>query len=140
MKTFLCLAITVLFLGGISTSRADDIMTPDGYLGHPAFELGVNGSPDSHTYTDTFSYTNYTAAGTNFGSFNYNFNRVFLNVYFPVDPCFTLVGGGSYLFNATGVGTIQTTANNFTGTENVSSVYNYSPVVSWFFSVRVYTK
>jgi len=115
-------------------------LTPDGYLGHPAFELGFNGSPDSYTYNENFSYTNYANKGMGTGTSSFNFNRIFLNVYYPITPTFTLLCGGSYLALATGSNSFQQTANNFTGTYNSATTYNYSQNFSWFFSAKIYTK
>src|SRR5579863_6795345 len=140
MKTLFRFVVSLFLFAGISSLRAEEILTPDGYLGHPAFEIGINGSPDIYTYSGSYTYTNYTNTGASTGSYNFNYNHVFLNIDFPVDRYFTLAGGGSFLINSSGSGTYQNTANTFTGTENGSTIYNYTPVLSRFFSMKFYTK
>ena len=140
MKTIIFYVMSLVLLGVFSHSMAEEIMTPDGYLGHPAFEIGVNGSPDSYTYKGGYSYTNYTTVGASTGSYDFNFNHVFMNIDFPVDRYLTIMGGGSFLFNSSGAGSYQGTASNFNGTENGYTNYTYTPVLSWFFSMKFYTK
>ena len=128
-------------LGLSGIVRADDsVLTPDGYLGHPAFEFGLNGDPTGNSFTQNYSYTNYTTFGNVAGTGNFNANHVFLNIYYPVSSTFTFSLGGSYLINASGVSTYQGTANNFTGTENGVSNYTYANTLSWYVACKIYTK
>jgi hypothetical protein len=141
MKNFLRFLSLVVGFGLAGNVRADDgVLTPDGYMGHPAFEIGVNGSPSGDSFTESYNYTNYAIMGNVTGNSNFNNNRVFLNIYYPMSETFTLALGGSYLFNATGSATIQGTANNFTGTENGTYSYTYPNTLSWFVSMKIYTK
>lgn len=108
IKIILSVVLFLAIFGLSGIVRADDaVLTPDGYLGHPAFEFGVNGDPSGDSFTENYSYTNYANLGNVTGSGNLNSNHVFLNVYYPVSPTFTLSLGGSYLINASGSSTYQ---------------------------------
>jgi hypothetical protein len=125
---------------GILKADTDGQLTPDGYLGYPAFELGVNGNGGSNNFTENYSYTNYSNLETLKGLSNYSFDNIFVNVYYPVSSTFTLIAGGSLLVSAANTGSFSATANNFTGTENAATAYNYTSGYSWFVSCRIYTK
>jgi hypothetical protein len=127
-------------LAGIVKADTNGQLTPDGYLGYPAFELGVNGNGTNNNYTENLSYTNYTNLETLAGTNSYNFNNIFVNIYYPVSSTFTLVAGGSILVNATNTSSWSATGNSFNGSENASTVYNYPSGYSWFVSCRIYTK
>jgi len=141
MKTILKAVLILVGLGLAGTVMAEDaIMTPDGYLGFPAFEIGINGNPSSDNWTETYKYTNYTTTGAATGGGNFNYNHLFLDVYYPISRTFTLVGGGSYLINGTGSSSFSSTGSNFAGSENGLYNYSYPSTFSWYLSVKFYTK
>jgi hypothetical protein len=138
---FVFILLLVSFgMAGNGMADTDGQLTPDGYLGYPAFELGLNGNGGSNNFTENYSYTNYANLETLNGSSNYNYNNVFVNIFYPVSSTFTLIAGGSILVNATNTASFSATANSFAGTENASTIYNYPSGYSWFVSCRIYTK
>ena len=142
MKNILSVILLLVSFGwtGILKADTEGQLTPDGYLGYPAFELGLNGNGGSNNFTESYSYTNYSNLETLLGTSNYSFNNIFVNVYYPVSSTFTLIAGGSLLVSASNASSFSATANNFTGSENASTVYNYPSGYSWFVSCRIYTK
>jgi hypothetical protein len=134
----------VLLLAGFGLAGAvmadEDVLGPDGYVGHPSFELGVNGNPQGNTFVENLTYTNFSTTAMVKGSGNYNNDYLFLDLDFPLDRDFTLKCGGSYLINATGSSASQYTASNLTGSENGSTTYSYANTLSWSVSMRVYLR
>jgi hypothetical protein len=137
---FILLLLSLTLAGNAMADDTNGQLTPDGYLGHTAFEFGINGNAQSNSFTENYTYTNYLNQETLKGTGSYNFNNVFLNVYYPVSSTFTLMAGGSFLINATNTSSFSATANTFNGTENSTTAFNYPSGYSWFVSCRIYTK
>ena len=130
----------ILTLIAVQLKAEEPILTPDGYLGHPAFELGFSSSPAGETFTSNYSYTNYTIQGSSTGKYDFNQDYIYFDIAYPVDKIFSLYCGANYLVNATGSGTVQSTANNFTGMENSATNYSYVNTLSWHVALKFYTK
>lgn len=141
MKGMFRVALFAVVFGGAGAVMAGvDILGPDGYVGHPSFELGVNGNPQGNSFVENQTYTNFSTTSTIKGSGNFNNTNLFLDLDFPLDPDLTFKCGASYLLNSTGSSTSQYTASNLTGSQNGTTTYSYVNTLSWTVSMRVYMR
>jgi hypothetical protein len=140
MKSIFKAVLLILCFAFAGQGRASEsVMTPDGYLYHPAFELGAGGSTNSYTYGTTYTYSGTTVANST-GKSEDNFTHLFLSMYFPVDPCFTLVGGLGYLLGGTGTSSSRYRQVSWSDTENGTGTATFAGTLSWNFSVKFYTR
>ena len=83
MKNIFKIIVLLVSFGLVGILKADEPkLTPDGYLGYPAFEFGVNGQTQSQNFTDNYSYSNYSNLATLKGTGNYNYN----NIHYDLPP------------------------------------------------------